>query len=457
MNPVSAVRRRAVCALLAICLLLSTSVAFLSGKALDPTQTLKVYAQYWGDPDSATLLKEFTREEITEMSYGEYGYDGYYCNVTNVNTVMRIHARGVKLAEFLRYEVGVDLTSVRQLDFHTTDVAADARFLSKGREELLDSARYWYPNLIDHAYVEDGQFKVDDEVAAAEGAVQVPTLIAVVQYSTKNPLDDVSGEMTEKDTFRLCEGQPDLTTKTSFESARWVDEIYVVLAGAPPEEPTEPDTPEEPTEPDEKPTGSDITPAPEEPTNPEPTAAPKPTETPNPTSPPTAAPTDGPNGQSTTNNGGSNRLTTRRTQSTGTTETPNPTSPPTAAPTDGPNGQSTTNNGGSNRLTTRRTQSTGTTTATTARAFSTTTTTVVSETNRQIAEQNTVADSAKMEQLVVNGYDSLIQWKKEPDEEVSPLKKPLVTTKGARNAAIMFVASFGVGAVAMYRWFKEEQ
>lgn len=421
MNPVSAVRRRAVCALLAICLLLSTSVAFLSGKALDPTQTLKVYAQYWGDPDSATLLKEFTREEITEMSYGEYGYDGYYCNVTNVNTVMRIHARGVKLAEFLRYEVGVDLTSVRQLDFHTTDVAADARFLSKGREELLDSARYWYPNLIDHAYVEDGQFKVDDEVAAAEGAVQVPTLIAVVQYSTKNPLDDVSGEMTEKDTFRLCEGQPDLTTKTSFESARWVDEIYVVLAGAPPEEPTEPDTPEEPTEPDEKPTGSDITPAPEEPTNPEPTAAPKPTAAPNPT------------------------------------ETPNPTSPPTAAPTDGPNGQSTTNNGGSNRLTTRRTQSTGTTTATTARAFSTTTTTVVSETNRQIAEQNTVADSAKMEQLVVNGYDSLIQWKKEPDEEVSPLKKPLVTTKGARNAAIMFVASFGVGAVAMYRWFKEEQ
>ena len=421
MNRVSAVRRRAVCALLAICLLLSTSVAFLSGKALDPTQTLKVYAQYWGDPDSATLLKEFTREEITEMSYGEYGYDGYYCNVTNVNTVMRIHARGVKLAEFLRYEVGVDLTSVRQLDFHTTDVAADARFLSKGREELLDSARYWYPNLIDHAYVEDGQFKVDDEVAAAEGAVQVPTLIAVAQYSTKNPLDDVSGEMTEKDTFRLCEGQPDLTTKTSFESARWVDEIYVVLAGAPPEEPTEPDTPEEPTEPDEKPTGSDITPAPEEPTNPEPTAAPKPTAAPNPT------------------------------------ETPNPTSPPTAAPTDGPNGQSTTNNGGSNRLTTRRTQSTGTTTATTARAFSTTTTTVVSETNRQIAEQNTVADSAKMEQLVVNGYDSLIQWKKEPDEEVSPLKKPLVTTKGARNAAIMFVASFGVGAVAMYRWFKEEQ
>ena len=68
-----------------------------------------------------------------------------------------------------------------------------------------------------------------------------------------------------------------------------------------------------------------------------------------------------------------------------------------------------------------------------------------------------MADSAKMEQLVVNGYDSLIQWKKEPDEEVSPLKKPLVTTKGARNAAIMFVASFGVGAVAMYRWFKEEQ
>lgn len=62
-----------------------------------------------------------------------------------------------------------------------------------------------------------------------------------------------------------------------------------------------------------------------------------------------------------------------------------------------------------------------------------------------------------MEQLVVNDYDSLIQWKQDPGEEVNPLKKPTVTTKGARNAAILFVASFGAGGFIMYKWFKEEQ
>lgn len=429
MSKANGLRKRMVCAVLLFVFLMTTSLCALPGKALEPTQTLKVYAQYWGDPDSATLLREFTRDEMNELSYGEYGYEGYYCNVTNVNTVMRIHARGIDLAEFLRHEVGLDLTSVRQLDFHTSDVEADARFLSKGREELLDSARYWYPNLIDHAYVdENGKFQVDDETAAAEGAVQVPTIIAVAQYSTKNPMDDLSGQMTDKDTFRLCEGQPDLTTRTSFESARWVDEIYVVLAGSPPEEPTEPDTPEEPTQPDdEKPTGSDITPAPEEPTDPQPTAAPKPTEKPTAVPSPTASPSP--------------------------TEAPKPTVAPNPAPQPS---ASTTNRPGVIRSTRRNTQSTATTVRSTTRLTTTTTRSSTTATSRQIAGEN-AGNELKMEQLVVNDYDSLIQWKQDPGEEVNPLKKPTVTTKGARNAAILFVASFGAGGFIMYKWFKEEQ
>ena len=404
MAKAKALRRRVVCAVLALVFALAALSLALPIKALDPTQTLKVYAQYWGDPDSATLLAEFTREELNAFSYDEeLGYEGYYCNVTNVNTVLRIHARGVRLAEFLRNEVGLDLASVRQLDFHTSDVSADARFLSKGREELLDSTRYYYPNLIEHAYVEDGVFKVDDETAAAEGAVQVPTMIAVVQYSTKNPLDDLTGTMTEKDTFRLCEGQPDLTTRTSFESARWVDEIYVVLAGAPPEEPTEPDDPEEPTQPDEKPTGSDITPVPEEPTTPEPTAAPKPTNAPKPTEKPTAS--------------------------------PSPTQTPSA-------------------LTTQRR---ATTLRSTTRTTVTTTIANTSGTSRQIAEENRNTNDVKMEQLVVNDYDSLIRWKEDSPEEVSALQKPIVTTNGARNAILLFLLSFAAGGFMMFRWYIKEK
>ncbi|MEE1299447.1 MAG: hypothetical protein UHI93_02770 [Acutalibacteraceae bacterium] len=129
--------RQLVSAVLAVVFFLAALSFLLPGRALDATPTLKVYAQYWADPDSATLLGEYSREQLDEWSYSDIGYEGTYCNVTRVNTVMRTHARGVRLAEFLSQKVGVDLNSVRQLDFHTTDVGAGERFVSKGRQELL--------------------------------------------------------------------------------------------------------------------------------------------------------------------------------------------------------------------------------------------------------------------------------------------------------------------------------
>ena len=105
--------RRFFSAVVTFVFFLSALPFLLPGRALDATQTLKVYAQYWADPDSATLLGEYTREQMDEWSYSDIGYEGTYCNVTRVNTVMRTHARGVKLAEFLSQKVGVDLNSVR--------------------------------------------------------------------------------------------------------------------------------------------------------------------------------------------------------------------------------------------------------------------------------------------------------------------------------------------------------
>lgn len=388
--------RRFVCAVLAFVFVLAAPFLFMPAEAITTPQTLKVYAQYWGDPDSAVLLGEYTREELEALSYtAEFGYEGNYNNVTRVHTVMRVHARGVKLEEFLRDKVGVDLNSVRQLDFHTTDVDADARFVSKGRQELLDDPHYYYPNLVANSHYdgETDSLVVDDEEAARSGAMEVPTIIAVVQYATKNPQDDMSEEMTAEDTFRLCAGSPDLLTVTSFESARWVDEIYVVLAGAPPEEPSS----EEPSS--ESPTkgGNDQ----------------KPSE--NPTQAPTQ-PRPGTTAQPKTR-GSAIRTTTRRTTRVY------------------PYNRSTT------RTTTRRTL------------------TVTSSTTRQfIANQSTTAvNSGNMGQLVVNGYDSMIQWKEDSPDNVEALRKPVVTTKGARNAALLFLVSFAAGALMMYRWFIKEK
>lgn len=386
--------RQLVSAVLAVVFFLAALSFLLPGRALDATPTLKVYAQYWADPASATLLGEYTREQMNEWAYSDIGYEGTYCNVTRVNTVMRTHARGVRLAEFLSQKVGVDLNSVRQLDFHTTDVGAGERFVSKGRQELLDDVRWYYPNLYNnfHADEENNCIVIDDEEKVWEGAVQVPTIIATVQYATKNPIDDLSEEMTTEDTFRLCAGQVDMTTKSSFESARAVDEIYVVFAGAPPEDPTEPD--EKPTQPDEKPTGSDTT--------------------------PTETPTDSP---------------TQPQQPTGSNITPAPST---------------------RRYTPATTRRVTQRTVTTTRRFTVTNRTITTR-SPYIAQNTTAVNSQNMGQLVVDGYDSMIQWKKESPDGVTALQKPLVKTSGVRNALLLFLASFAAGAYSMYSWFKKER
>lgn len=386
--------RQLVSAVLAVVFFLAALSFLLPGRALDATPTLKVYAQYWADPDSATLLGEYSREQLGEWSYSDIGYEGTYCNVTRVNTVMRTHARGVRLAEFLSQKVGVDLNSVRQLDFHTTDVGAGERFVSKGRQELLDDVRWYYPNLYNnfHADEENNCIVVDDVDKVWEGAVQVPTIIATVQYATKNPIDDLSEEMTTEDTFRLCAGQVDMTTKSSFESARAVDAIYVVFAGAPPEDPTEPD--EKPTQPDEKPTGSDTT--------------------------PTETPTDAP---------------TQPQQPTGSNIMPAPST---------------------RRYTSATTRRATQRTVTTTRRFTVTNRTITTR-SPYIAQNTTAVNSQNMGQLVVDGYDSMIQWKKESPDGVTALQKPLVKTSGVRNALLLFLASFTAGAYSMYSWFKKER
>ena len=396
MRRANAVRRRVVCAVLAFALLVAAPLCFGFGSMPASAETipdsLRVYAQYWADPDSTVLLGEYSRAELDGLSYGPMGYEGYYCNVTNVCTVMRIHARGVILASFLRDYVGVDLNSVRQIDFHTTDVAAGARFVSKGRWELLDSPRYYYPHLMENSHIDYDLYErvVDDEEAALEGAVSVPTLLAVVQYATKNPNDNMSGAMTVNSTFRLCIGQVDLTTKTSFESAKWVDEIYVVFAGAPPEETTT----EEAT---------------------------------------TEATTEA---ESTTVGSKTDKTTTESTTKAAAV---------------------TTTQAAVTTITTTTTTTKKTSEKTTGRAGKTQKVeeiTTAPSGEADIGSSDVVSEVAGR-QLIVKGYGSVVNWKENSDD-ITVLKKPTVTTNGARNALALFGVSFAAGAGIMFVWFKKE-
>ena len=63
--------RRFVSAAVALVFILSALLLFMPGRALEATPTLKVYAQYWADPDSATLLGEYSRAQLEEWSYSD--------------------------------------------------------------------------------------------------------------------------------------------------------------------------------------------------------------------------------------------------------------------------------------------------------------------------------------------------------------------------------------------------
>ena len=99
---------RVLYAVVAFVFLMAAPLWFLPAKAEVPTSnSLKVYAQYWGDPDSAVLLGEYSREQLDALSYGEYGYEGYYGNINTFNNVLRIHARKAQQLNEVLYVANV--------------------------------------------------------------------------------------------------------------------------------------------------------------------------------------------------------------------------------------------------------------------------------------------------------------------------------------------------------------
>lgn len=216
--------------LITILLSTQTASAYTSSNGTKAPEKLEVYVGYWGGP--YTLKTEFSRQELESMA----DYEGYYSYITRVGTVMLQYAKGVSLEKILKSSQ-IDKSSIRQIDFYTVDVK-DQYFTSKGRTELLDTTRYYYPNLRANGYTDwnTSKWVVTDDAMASSGAVVVPTILATQQYATKDPNEmPTPAQISPEDSFRLCSGQVDTSTPTSFESAKWVHSIYVIFSGSPPE------------------------------------------------------------------------------------------------------------------------------------------------------------------------------------------------------------------------------
>ncbi len=193
-------------------------------KTAEPAASLTVKAGYFGR--EYTTIKVFSLEELEAMPQVEQAYTF----IDNMPAVVISSARGVKLTHLLK-EAGIDIDSIQTLYFYTNDIKG-GWYVSLPRSFLLDTRRYYYPNL-------PAEWNYSTETAtprAVYGAVEVEPIIAMEDYWKRFATSPDFTKMTNESAFRLLFGQTDTSTRTAMKSARWVNEISVMLVGTPPTE-----------------------------------------------------------------------------------------------------------------------------------------------------------------------------------------------------------------------------
>ncbi len=188
-----------------------------------PSERLTVKAGYFGTPYNT--LKVFTFSELEAMAnvYQAYTF------IDSMPAVVLDSAQGVRLVDILE-NCDIDINSIDKLYFYTTDVNK-GWYQSLSKSFLLDTKRYYYPNLPE-------RWDYDEEEAlpgAEEGAIPVEPIIAVRDYWKRFATTPDFTQMVENNGFRLVFGQTDTRTSTAMRSAKWIREISVMLIGKPPE------------------------------------------------------------------------------------------------------------------------------------------------------------------------------------------------------------------------------
>jgi len=197
-----------------------------SGSTGTPATSLTIKAGYFGMPYKT--MKVFSVSDLEAMPQVQQAYTF----IDSMPAVVTASARGVKLTELLT-KAGIDVNSVEVFYFYTTDIHK-GWYQTLNRSYLLDTERYYYPNLPAH-WDSDTQSALP---GAEEGAIPVEPIIAIEDHWERFATSPDFTRMTGDQAFRLMFGQADTSTRTANKSAKWVHEISVMLKGAPPEEVT---------------------------------------------------------------------------------------------------------------------------------------------------------------------------------------------------------------------------
>lgn len=192
------------------------------GSTGTPSDTLTIKVGYFGGPYYTKKVYTLTDFDALPQVQQAYTYRD------SMGAICIDAAAGVKLTDLL-VDAGVDVNSVQTLYFNTNDIKM-GWYIHLDRSDLLDTPRYYYPNLASH-WDYDTQTPIE---GALEGAVQVDALIA---YKDNWQRYDDTPDFSNFDTssrFRLLFGQIDTNEDNAYQSAKWIHTIEIMLGGMPP-------------------------------------------------------------------------------------------------------------------------------------------------------------------------------------------------------------------------------
>lgn len=187
-----------------------------------PAETLTIKVGYFGGP--YYIKKIYTLSDLEALPQVQQAYTF----IDSMPAVVIDSAKGVKLTDILE-DAGIDVNSVEDFYFYSTDIKV-GWYQRLPKTYLLDTTRYYYPNLPAYWDLDTHSSKP----GAVDGAVVVEPMIALWdnwQRFATAPDFSVKDISTR---FRLLFGQTDTVTVTSHRSVKWVHAIEVMLGGTPP-------------------------------------------------------------------------------------------------------------------------------------------------------------------------------------------------------------------------------
>jgi len=195
----------------------------ITGVASD---TLTIKVGYFGGP--YYTKKVYTLNDMDAFPQVKQAYTF----IDSMPAVNIDSAVGVKLTELLA-DAGIDVNSVQKLYFYASDIKT-GWYQCLDKEFLLDTTRYYYPNLPSGWDYEKGSSTSE----AVYGAIPVEPIIAYKDnWQRYASAPDFSAYDTST-RFRLLFGQREPDEVTAPQSAKWVHAIEVMLGGMPPSEVT---------------------------------------------------------------------------------------------------------------------------------------------------------------------------------------------------------------------------